>query len=157
MVDLYPQQIPFPNTSLDTYLKQAASDIIEILQNQKQNIPKLGYGNETPNAFINISKVLQGVNPPTFKKDNIPQEKNSATEPRVQVPTLARNDTLEPRVYPVDTPTYAKVKLPANTSNTPTGIFPRYKDMIAKILRNALKHNNIQSQDLYTKNTATYK
>ena len=68
----------------------------------------------------------------------------------VQVPPLARNDALEPRVHPLDTPTPAKVKLPVNTSNTTTGMHPRYKDIIAKRLIHTLKHSNTQSQDLYT-------
>ena len=68
--------------SNETYLRQAASDIIAILQSPKSPIPSLIYGDDTTNAFVEIATILQRITPPAFSKD-IPIIPNGASEPRV--------------------------------------------------------------------------
>ena len=55
-----PETIPFPETSADEHLKQAATDIIRILTKKKRktHFPSLEMGDKTCNALLKIVKIL---------------------------------------------------------------------------------------------------
>ena len=109
-VELFPQQVPFPQVSNETFLRQAASDIIAILQAPTPTIPSLTYGDTTMNAFIEIATILQRVAPPQFPKE-IRNIADDTSQPRV-APTLTPENPLtlpsenetEPRVTPTAVP-----------------------------------------------------
>ena len=58
-------QSNFPSTtrshcvSIDDYLRQAAKDIVNILNAPEQNIPSLTYGSPTTNAYIHLAHILK--------------------------------------------------------------------------------------------------
>ena len=58
IVEVFPQQIPFPNISTADYLRQAATDIIAILQNKSSNLSSLTYEDTTSNVYVEISTIL---------------------------------------------------------------------------------------------------
>ena len=67
-VEFFPQQVPFPNTTPEIYLQQAAADMLSILSEPKSNIPSLKYGDKYNNAFIDIAKMLKKDNSPFISK-----------------------------------------------------------------------------------------
>ena len=50
---------PFPRVSTDYYLRQAATDLVDILRAPKNNIPSIPYGSPTTNAYIHIAQILK--------------------------------------------------------------------------------------------------
>ena len=60
MVDFFAKK-HFPDVTPDTYLRQTAADIIDILQDNNHNIPTLMYGDNTTNAFIGIAQILKQI------------------------------------------------------------------------------------------------
>ena len=58
-VDLFPETISFPNVTTDQYLRQAATDILTILQSPKKNTPSLTYGSAVTNAYVQIAQILK--------------------------------------------------------------------------------------------------
>jgi hypothetical protein len=54
----FPKKIPFPSISTEDYLKQAASDILAILQKPPSSLPYLAYGDMTNNAIVQIATLL---------------------------------------------------------------------------------------------------
>ena len=99
----FPQQVPFPNVTADTYLKQAVSDIIDILQSPKNNFRSLTYGNKTTNAIIYIAKLLQYDTPPKCSKTTkitpgSEETHNPTRKQRLQPNTKKYVPATEPRV-----------------------------------------------------------
>ena len=148
-VEFFPQQVPFPQVTNETYLRQAASDLIAILQSPKSPIPSLTYGDTATNAFVEIATILKRITPPSFPK-NIPNIPNGASEPRVTpapTPTTPNdilpisNDVSEPRVNPTIAPTVTPSTLePRVTPNTaptviPTTLEPRVTPTTAPIVK----------------------
>ena len=84
-VEFFPQQIPFPTITPDTYLWQTAADLLSNLTSKQSPIPDLTYGNKCTNAFIEIAQTLQRDLPPPSQK-NIPINQTNlqpTAEPRV--------------------------------------------------------------------------
>ena len=50
-VSFFPKKIKFPKTTTEDYLRQAASDIVFILQNKPSIVHSLDFGNETENHY----------------------------------------------------------------------------------------------------------
>jgi hypothetical protein len=81
-LQFFPKQIPFPTTSTEDYLKQAASDILAILQKPPTTLPYLAYGDATNNAIVAIATLLGRADiPPELPRAQIPVH-----PPRVQIP-----------------------------------------------------------------------
>jgi hypothetical protein len=57
-LEFFPKQFPFPAVTTEDYLKQAAADIISLLQNQNSALPSLEYGAPTQNALVQIATLL---------------------------------------------------------------------------------------------------
>jgi hypothetical protein len=80
-LQFFPKKIPFPKTSTEDCLKQAASDILAILQNPPSSLPYLACGDTTNNAIVQIATLLGRADAP-------PPSPNLPTHPpRVQLPT----------------------------------------------------------------------
>jgi hypothetical protein len=54
----FPKSVPFPQISTEDYSKQAASDIVALLQQPPTNLPFLAYGDATKNALVQIATLL---------------------------------------------------------------------------------------------------
>ena len=54
-VEFFSLETPFPKVSTNDYLRQAASDILAILQEPKKSIPSLTYGSTMTNAYIQVA------------------------------------------------------------------------------------------------------
>ncbi len=78
-LQFFPKKIPFPKITTEDYLKQAASDILAILQKPPSSLPYLAYGDATNNAIVQIATLLGRADAP-------PELPTSAHPPRVQVP-----------------------------------------------------------------------
>ena len=165
----FPQQVPFPNTTADTYLRQAASGITNILQLPKNNIPSLTYGNKTNNAIIDIVKLSRRDTPPKFpeitKITPGPEEThNPAKKPRMQPKPTKYIPASEPRV--LINHTRAKITQPAPKSgksvSSPPGIkspspsinvqtqqSTKYKDTFASKIMEVI-HKKNKKGDKYT-------
>ena len=78
-----PTTTPFTPVSTYDYLRQAATDLVYILCDPKNNITSLTYGSPTTNAYIHLFQILK-----------------RATTPPTPVPTV-QHDANSPRVMPV--------------------------------------------------------
>jgi hypothetical protein len=65
----FPKTVPFPNISTEDYLKQAASDILSILQKSPTTLPYLVYGDATNNTIVQIAKLLGRAEAPPVPPD----------------------------------------------------------------------------------------
>jgi hypothetical protein len=69
----FPKKIPFPKTSTEDYLKQAASDILAVLQKPPTTLPYLAHGDATNNAVVAIITLLGRADvPPELPRAQIP-------------------------------------------------------------------------------------
>jgi hypothetical protein len=81
-LQFFPKQIPFPQTSTEDCLKQAASEILDVLQKPPTTLPYLGHGDATNNAVVAIATLLGRADvPPELPRAQIPVH-----PPRVQIP-----------------------------------------------------------------------
>ena len=87
----FPTYVPFPKANTDTYLRQAVTYMLVMLQDPKTNLPSLKFVNNTTNAYITLVKLLQGA--------TTIQPTNPVPSPKVQntiLPqTLTTNITLQ--------------------------------------------------------------
>ncbi len=87
-VEFFPHKIPFPIQTTESCLRQAATDIVELLRKRKPSYPSLQYGDEVKNALAQIAALLNRVpQPPTIPNaPNNPPPQPAATvhPPRVQ-------------------------------------------------------------------------
>ena len=94
-VEFSPTTTPFPRVSTYDYLRQAATDLVDILRAPKNNIPSLTYGSPKTNAYIHIAQILKRAATPPTPVSSVHHNTNS---PRV-MPVLP-SVTKEPRVVP---------------------------------------------------------
>ena len=59
-ISFFPHEIPFPKVTIDTFLRQAAMDIVTILSTPptKTPLPGLEAGDETSNAILQLANIL---------------------------------------------------------------------------------------------------
>jgi len=57
-ISFFPKKVNFPKTTTEDYLRQAASDIVFILQNKPSIVPSLDFGDETENAYYTFQHYL---------------------------------------------------------------------------------------------------
>ena len=58
-VEFFPTTTPFPCILTDDYLRQAATDLVDILCAPKNNIPSLAYGSPKTNEYIHLAQILK--------------------------------------------------------------------------------------------------
>ena len=111
-VEFIPHKILIPVSTPDTYLHQAAIDILAILQKPTSPTPGLTYGSPTSNAFIQISQIIRRATAPYTNNTPTP-----VPSPRVQstptVPSLRvqpTSDIPSPRVQPTSAVPSPRVK-----------------------------------------------
>jgi hypothetical protein len=64
-VDWFPHHLPFPKVTNDEYLRQTATDMLTLLQDQAVNpIPSLTYGSPITNAYIQVAQILKRATSP---------------------------------------------------------------------------------------------
>jgi hypothetical protein len=81
-VDWFPHHVPFPKVTNDEYLRQTATDMLTLLQDQAVHpIPLLTYGSPITNAYIQIAQIL--------KRATSPPVPTPAPEQRVLSPIIA--------------------------------------------------------------------
>ena len=56
-----PRKTLFPKVTTDGYLRQAATDLIDILKEPKRSIPTLIYGSPTINTCVHLEQILKQV------------------------------------------------------------------------------------------------
>ena len=108
-VQFFSSTTKIPTVSTEDYLKQAATDIISVLQNPPPSIPSLQFGDPTKNALISIARLLNRTDP-----DPAP----------VLSPIPASTPT--PRTTPTPTPT------PTLTA-TPPAVLPRVQPQVQSL------------------------
>jgi len=83
-ISFFPKKVKFPKTTTEDYLRQAASDIVFILQNKPSIVPSLDFGDETENALLHISTLLgRAAKPPGAPRvlpTTVPQPTNTSSE-----------------------------------------------------------------------------
>lgn len=57
-VQYFPHSTPFPKTTIDDFLRQSTSDILDVLHKYPNTIPSLTFGDTTKNAIDLIAKLL---------------------------------------------------------------------------------------------------
>lgn len=122
-LQFFPKKIPFPEILTEHYLKQAASDIIHILQNPPSSLPYLQYGNPTNNALFQIAMLLGRATPqpPAWTPILIP----ATHPPRVQLPShppRVPTSVHPPRVQPPTHP--PRVPPPVHPPRVPVPTHP---------------------------------
>jgi hypothetical protein len=122
-LQFFPKSIPFPTISTEDYLKQAASDILAIIQKPPTNLPYLAYGDTTNNAIVQIATLLgRAVAPP-------PSPELPVHPPRVQLPIHP------PRVQPAipDPPAGQMQFIPPPTVQISTPSLPEQKAALPRV------------------------
>jgi hypothetical protein len=116
-VDWFPHYVPFPKVMNDEYLRQTATDMLTLLQDQAVNpIPSLTYGSPITNAYIQVAQIL--------KRATSPPVPAPAPEQRVLSPIVAppapeqRVPTPAPRV-PAPAQVPAPAPVPATSKKQP--------------------------------------
>jgi hypothetical protein len=97
-LQFFPKKIPFPSISTEVYLKQAASDILAILQKPPSSLPYLSYGDPTNNSIVQIATLLgQAVAAPPSPQFPIqtPRVPIEVHPLRVHIPLLLITSTSE--------------------------------------------------------------
>ena len=113
-VEFFPKTTPFPRVSRDDYLRQAATDLVDIFRALKKNIPSLTYGSPTTNAYIHLAQILKrSATPPT----PVPTVQHDAHSPRV-VP-VSPSVTKEPRLVPATKHIHDKTVLHKHVAEEP--------------------------------------
>ena len=123
-VEFFPHKISFPVETTDSCLRQAATDIVDLLRKRKPSYPSLQYGDEVKNALSQIATLLNRVPaaaaaPPTTVVPPPNQPPLVVHPPRVQpthpprVPPLQMRRTRVPR-HPNPPPAVAppRVQIP---------------------------------------------
>ena len=122
-----PETIPFPETSADEHLKQAATDIIRILtkKQRKTHFPSLEMGDKTRNALLKIAKILNKdeplppLEPPTVKTVTFsPDTKTTSTHRVLRRPSSSPTSTVLPSPPPSSSSTTPTVTTPSPPSST---------------------------------------
>ena len=119
-IEIIPHAIPIPEVKLTDHLRQAASDIVSILQTPPSTTSmSLEAGDPTRNALQKIAEILERKTtiPKLTTKDTLaPQEpEKDAASPRVKDPKLKRKVSFNPsknKIYPIP------VRLPTPSSET---------------------------------------
>jgi hypothetical protein len=114
-LQFFPKKIPFPNIFTEDYLKQAASDILAILQHPPSNFPYLEYGNSSNNALVQIATLLgRAAAPPALLPTvsvHPPRVPISIHPPRVQIP-LHSPRVQVPTIQSPESPEFMPIILP---------------------------------------------
>ena len=59
-VEFIPKQIPFPNSTTETFLKQTLGDLLKLVKDKRQmNIFQAFYGDAVQNVLQELSHILQ--------------------------------------------------------------------------------------------------
>ena len=104
-VMFFPSTVPFPKVKIDDFLRQAATDIISILQSPPSTtVPSLQAGDEVQNAILKLATILNRVEatppPPILQPIVQPPPRvlhpstDSASAPRVVEPKLSPSQQL---------------------------------------------------------------
>ena len=88
-VEFFPHAIKFPTVTTDSCLRQAATDIVELLRKRKPSFPSLQYGDAVKNALRQIATLLNRVTAPpapALPAQHPPRVPPPVHPPRVQQP-----------------------------------------------------------------------
>ena len=111
-VTFFPHTIPFPEVRVDDYLRQAATDILDILTNPPSTtLPTLQAGDETRNALLKIATQLKRTDSITAPTQNLSSPSHEASSPRV--------------VHKTETAKLPRVQTPINNNPQQTNIKPK--------------------------------
>ena len=58
-VESPPTTTTFPKVTTDDHLRQAAADLLKILQESKRSIPALSHGSKTTNSYVHLEQILK--------------------------------------------------------------------------------------------------
>jgi len=87
-ISYFSKKVKFPKTTTEDHLRQAASDIVFILQNKLSIVPSLDFGDETENALLHISTLLgRAAKPPGAQRVLPTMVPQPVYPPRLQLPT----------------------------------------------------------------------
>ena len=103
-VEFFPHKIPIPVLTTDSCLRQAATDIVELLRKRKSPYPSLQYGDEVKNALAQIALLLNRApaQPNQIAAQEPAKVNQPAHPPRVQQPThppRVQQPAYPPRVH----------------------------------------------------------
>jgi hypothetical protein len=96
-VEFFPKKTPFPEICTEDYLKQAATDILSILQKTPATLPYLAYGDETKNALVQIAQLLGQAAPPP-------------PTPQLQTPDTTPHNPPAPLINPLRVPAHSTLQ-----------------------------------------------
>ena len=91
-VTFLPHVIPFPEVKLTDFLRQAASDIIDVLTNPPSTtVPSLQAGDPTRNALLEIATQLQRIQPlpESLSSSNPTPSPRVTMSPHLQSPSVS--------------------------------------------------------------------
>ena len=142
-VKFFPHSVPFPQTTLETYLRQVAEDMLHILQNPtEQPYPTLTFGNTLKNAFIQVSQILKRAtiqpSPVTPVPDATPLPTPIVRDP--VPPPRVPDDHMPPLTVPDQPGPSPRVKPMTFTSATKKQIMPAYHRTLGRLPR-LLRHH----------------
>ena len=112
-VEFFPKEIPFPKTTSEDFLIQAATDILTLLQGPNQTLPILQYGDTTKNALVQLSQLLNRAAP----APPVPPSPSPVS------PSVVFSPTIHPVVQPTSPPAKRPFQVPPSAhraTNPPT-------------------------------------
>jgi hypothetical protein len=85
ILQFFPHNTPLPEVTTEDYLKQAATDIVSILQSPPTSTPSLKLNNTTRHALIYIANILNQAAPiprvPSIESISPIQSQNNSVDP----------------------------------------------------------------------------
>ena len=89
-VEFFPTTTPFPRVSTDYYLRQAATDLVDILQAPRFNVPSLTYGSPTNNDYTQLAQILKhATSQPMYPTNKHPLASSPRAMPLLSIETKA--------------------------------------------------------------------
>ena len=112
---IFSRKIPFPKVSTDNYLRQAATDLVHILQQAQPTISTLTYGTPVTNAYIQLAQILKRATkqskPTNEKVYKVPSPRVTEMEiSPVPAPRVVQEILSEP-IAPPRVQNFGKIKL----------------------------------------------
>ena len=105
-VTFFPHSIPFPKIDTETFLRQAATDIVDLLKNPPNtSIPTLTAGNSTYNAIRKLADILH--------RSDLPIQQHEQSLPATQSLSQLNLKSTKQQTHVNSAPTPPRVEAPA--------------------------------------------
>jgi hypothetical protein len=133
-VEFFPKSIPFPKTTTEDYLIQSAQDIIQLLKSPPKQLPFLQYGDETKNALIKISEIVQNA---------VAKPKMTPIVPAIETPQVKLSSIPTTRTTKKNVPSLPQAQSSSKKSFPPKQLPKEYTQQSPRVLKPIQTHSTL--------------